>query len=381
MIFKEGSAQDVHNWFVSEKTPEVALCIFLGAAKQEISILSSLIDNCIEIDSIIGNLIGFLLCGNNISAQSSFTCRNQQNFIAAEYKKISNKAVPVRDYLSRIDAQLSKRKDNYRKEEIASFIANSSARLVPDFIDLYGVSQKELPCMITLIKGIDKTIVTPFPARFTSDHFIQWLSQIRDLVDNVDRHLLSPDFYITEVSELINKNFEYENELRAKLQKIKKAAIGISGKYQVPVDDALPMISVLTSQRQKSKEKAEYIQNFILKYPKSETDNRWQKIASLQKKVDQLLSLQNDIITLNNPKDASERLEVEYKKLHLIYDQISNLKFEFSNSRTVKITTSDKIWKPVERVNTTSDLLKKLHSIYEKGPNYLSKLISNWINY
>lgn len=358
MIIREGSAKDIHNWFITEKTDETVLCIFLGTSNDDVSLLSDVIDQAAHIDSVIGQKIGFLLCASGKWSASSVDRPGELNIIGGEYKRAHPETVAARDFISSLDLE-KLRQGGYQYAEVNKALARSTVRLVPDFMEMYGVTNRELPCIVTLVKGVHTYNVTPCPSDLSPKALVTWLGELREIVDLVERDLLLRDFCAVDIQRRIELTKSYETEVDAKLKKIEKAALGICRKYADSVDDVLPVFSSLSSGELNKEQKSKVMQRFVVDFPLSKIDNRWPKIFSLQERIDELRSLELGALDRNTLKSLSHRLEDEFEKLKKIQDVIKALKMPNSSSRFAIRGATPRYWESVDRVNTATDIMEK----------------------
>lgn len=368
MIIKEGSAEDIHNWFITEKSDEIVLCIFLGRSDKDILLLSNLIDRATQIDSIIGEKVGFLLCATGMQSASSVNGGSGGvNVIGGAYKRASRNTVVARDFISSFDMERLRRggypadREYYRQASEA--LARSTARLVPDFMEMYGVTHRELPCVVTLVKGVHTFNITHSPSDLSPESLITWLTKVRKIVDQVERDLLLKNFCATEIQHRINSTKAYEAEAYAKLAKIEKAATGICRKYAKSTENALPVVSSLSSRDLNIEEKKRVMCRFMIDYPEAKQDNRWSKILALLKRIEELRSSELGALDRDALKSLSDRLQDEFEKLGKIYEAVTALKMPNSSSRAADRGATPRrpqnYWETVDRVNTASDMMEK----------------------
>tara|TARA_R110001606_G_scaffold10608_1_gene45796 strand:- start:309 stop:1508 length:1200 start_codon:yes stop_codon:yes gene_type:complete len=381
LIIKDGSAQDIQNWFITECTQEIILCVFLGTSKDDVSLLSNLIDQVTHIDGIAGKKIGFLLCANGLEPTPFAASRGGTvNFIGGEYKCAVGNSVSARNFLSSFDLDRLQRRDDASSQLTYKLaceaLARSSARLVPEFMEIYGISDQELPCFITLVKGVDTVNVTQCPSDLSPAAVLIWLANLRQIIDQVERDLLMKDFCATEMLQRIHAAKACQQEADAKLEKIKQAALGISRKYSNSLERSAPLILALASGKLNRDQKLKAIESYKADHPESKMDNRWDKISRLQERIDNLRESELLALDRSSLRSLSEKLEDELEKLKNIHSAIARLKMPNSSSRfavsPAEPRISGRAWEAVGRVNTVSDMSAKI----AKAISFIASLIT-----
>jgi hypothetical protein len=377
MIIQEGTAEDIHNWFLTEKTEEIVLCIFLGTRPDDVTTLSRLIDQAVHIDSIIGGKIGFLLCANNLHVASSVNSEGgSYHIIDAEYKKPRANPETAREFISRFNMKWLNSGSRGYHSQVSRALAKSTANLVPSFMELYGVERSELPCIITLFKGLEAFKLTKLPLNWSVDSLEHWLSDISDIVDRVERDLLMKHFSVWDISSRMARTNEYLRERNAKLEKVRHAVVGICSKYIADQQHSLSIISALTSAELNKSAKCAVVETLFERCPSSRVDSRWRKVYKLLERIDDLNSLELDTLDHRSLLSASERLNEELDKLRAISEAISELTIDGANGRTGSRRAVPRRarfdWETIERVNTATDIAEKTMQVMQ----VLTRLLS-----
>lgn len=381
MIIKEGTAEDIHNWFITEKTDEIVLCIFLGASKMDVDLLGRLIEQASHIDGVMGRKIGFLLCADGLQAASTVgQSGGRETIINGVYKRPVAEPLVARDFISEFNMERLRNggqpadKEYYR--DASKALAQSTARMVPDFMELYGISRSELPCLITLVKGVHTFNVTKCPAEPREEDLLNWLEDVAGLIERVERDLLLKDFEAPEILERIKASKGHAGEAEAKLKKIEKAARGIVTKYASSVDEALPTVSALSSSELNEEQKSVVMQSFLSDFPAAKLDNRWPKIFILQKRIDSLREEEFGSLDRQSAKSLAEKLSDEKNKLEAIHTAISSLSCSNGGSRVSRRGATprrpENNWETVDRVNTATDLVYKINDAIKFVARFLA---------
>lgn len=120
-------------------------------------------------------------------------------------------------------------------------------------------------------------------------------------------------------------------------------------------------VSSLSSQALNYEKKYSLIQKFILDYPESKNDQRWAKILKLQRRIDELLSLE---IHAQDRKLFRDRLEVELDKLAKIRLEIQSLHIPGCGSSYASLTTPiERTLKAVRHVNVLSEMIIRIKDV------------------
>lgn len=160
MLIKEGTAEEINDWFITSKTDEIVLCIFLGTSNSNTLLIPSLIEKSTRVDGIIGKKIGFLLCSQE-STTSSYIDHDLATYNGSGESLSANSA---RKFLLQFDTiDLKSDSPKQRSKHAIEALAACTARMVPDFMQLYGIEHRELPCIITIVKGIDTVNISRLP--------------------------------------------------------------------------------------------------------------------------------------------------------------------------------------------------------------------------
>lgn len=381
MIIQEGTAEDIHNWFITEKTDEIVLGIFLGTSREDVELLARLIEQASHIDGIIGRKTGFLLCADGLNAASSVDqSGGKLNIINGVYKRPLAEPIVARDFISDFNMERWRNggqpADNEYYRDASNALAQSTARMVPDFMELYGISRSELPCLITLVKGVHTFNVTKCPAQPMERDLIKWLEDVADLIERVERDLLLKDFEAPKILQRIKASKGHAGEAEAKLKQIRKAAQGIVTKYASSVDDALPTVTALSSGELNEEQKSVVMQKFLSDFPAAQLDNRWPKIFDLQRRIDNLREEEFGSLDGQSAKSLSEKLSDEKYKLESIHTAISNLSFSNNRSRVSRRGATPRrpqhYGDTVERVNNSIDLMYKVNDAIK----YLARFLA-----
>jgi len=371
MIIKEGSVKEIHNWFLTEETDEIVLCVFLCANPENVSMLSETIERAFQVDAAIGREIGFLLTARELNKTSSIDAGGGQcNIIGADYVAKKGTKQIARDFISQFDM------DHLRNggqpaargyyQAASDALARSSASLVPEFMEYYGVRYGELPCIVTLVKGIEEVGITRCPQDINSDQLIAWMRKIAEIISAVQRELILRDFSHLEICSQIARTAELEREKSAKLDKIAKAVTGICKKQGVDQGRASTLVASLSSSDLSSEEKKSLIQDFCRDHTNAAEDNRWPKIRSLQERVDEICESMISVLDRDSLRDLDQKLRLERDGLESLFKKIRSVEFDGLQPRMIFVPAvprrASSSWDRVERVNTAVDIGQKINS-------------------
>jgi len=73
MIIKDGSVEEIHEWFLTQPTKEKVICIFLCKTPDNVKVLSDAIERSFQLDQLLGEKIGFLLSGKGLNSATSLS--------------------------------------------------------------------------------------------------------------------------------------------------------------------------------------------------------------------------------------------------------------------------------------------------------------------
>lgn len=360
MLIVEGSAEEISKWFITQKTDETILCIFLGTAQSHIDLLATLINRVEQVDAVIGEKIGFLVC-----TKGQLTAKYLESKPDLKPTRLvaEKRSIPAREYLLQFDTiSLRSEPRVAQSEHEANALSACTARMMPDFMRTFGIHHKDLPCMLTLVKGVDSASVSSFPEHVTKEALLRWLSDLRDLVDRVESDLLNRDFTVEDVLWRLQSARNFADEAKAKLLQINKAAQGVCAKFSSDVDTVFRTVTALSSEHLNSHEKAKVIAEFVAQFPESARDQRWAKVTKLQERIDELDKLSIQSLDREATKDISEKLKDELQRVEQIYEGIQQIGFADSKSSTSSVSLrGSQIWGAAERVNTAHDIIQKLN--------------------
>lgn len=370
LLIHEGTAEDIHNCFITERTDERVLVIFLGATRDDKRLVSELIDQVVEIDAIIGREIGFLVCDPQGKTKSKLVGgEGESQLIGAEFISPNKKFGSARKFLSEADDwMLTDRK-------ASEILAHSTISLVPDFMELYGIERSKLPCLVCLFKGMSDYAVLEVPHDPSFNNVLDWLNSIKEIYEDVNRDILMADISQWDLSQRLQRSEELRREREAKIKKIKTAALGAVARNIDDQEFAMEMTAKLSSQALNAPEKSEEVGKLLSRLPDAGKDGRWEKILRLQERVDDLALLDIANLEPRGFENLKTRLEHEISKIEELSNRIAHLSLQGSNrghGRRTAVAREPQTWQKIDRVNTATDVLDKLN----RGLEFVIRLMA-----
>ncbi|MCF8205618.1 MAG: hypothetical protein K9J82_11105 [Methylotenera sp.] len=189
MIITSATPQELVQWFHARQEEQRVLCVMLAPAQEDQRKVSRLIAELFDADATLGEEVAFLL----IHPSANTPLGLDKGY--GEFATLRGSAFPSHGRrglaYSLRDAEVFRDMSNegapYR-QEVADKSARAMALFVPEFMKLFGVSQRDLPAMCVLVKGLDESIVLPLGKDWTQDSLLELLGRIRSVADNL------PDF-------------------------------------------------------------------------------------------------------------------------------------------------------------------------------------------
>lgn len=152
MIITSATPDQIVQWFHTADHGQELLCIVLGTSKDDRRKFTSLIREFFEVDAVLGNRVAFLV----LHPKAEKAIGLHEGF--GRFAVLNGEVHTLRD--SQAFRDVSDEGEAYRSQ-IARECARTMARLVPDFMDLFGVTAAELPAACTLIRGRPEAIIAP----------------------------------------------------------------------------------------------------------------------------------------------------------------------------------------------------------------------------
>lgn len=240
MIITSATPQELVNWFHTRQEDQRILCVMLAPAQDDQRKVSRLVAELFDADAALGNEIAFLL----IHPSANTPLGLDKGY--GEFATLLGSAFPIHEDRRRLAYSLrntevfrdmSNNGDPYR-QEIADKSARAMALFVPEFMQLFGVSQRDLPAMCVLVKGLDDSIVLPLGKGWTQDSLLALLGCIRSIADELPNFRTEFRSLADEVPGKLKSVSEVTRELDAKIAHIVEILERLLRRYQGTEEDS-----------------------------------------------------------------------------------------------------------------------------------------------
>jgi hypothetical protein len=187
MIITSATPQELVNWFHTRQDEQRVLCVMLAPAQDDQRKVSQLIGELFDADAALGEEVAFLLIHPAANTPlgldkgyGKFATLRGSAFPSSAGRR--GLAYSLRD--AEVFRDMSNEGAPYR-QEVAEKSARAMALFVPEFMKLFGVSQRDLPAMCVLVKGLDESIVLPLGKGWTQDSLLELFGRIRGVADEL----------------------------------------------------------------------------------------------------------------------------------------------------------------------------------------------------
>ncbi|WP_298207840.1 hypothetical protein [Acidovorax sp.] len=222
MIITAATPQELVNWFHTRQEEQRVLCVMLAPAQDDQRKVSQLIAELFEADAALGEEVAFLLIHPTANTPlgldkgyGSFATLRGSAFPSHTGRR--GLAYSLRD--AEVFRDMSNEGAPYR-QEVADKSARAMALFVPEFMKLFGVSQRDLPAMCVLVKGLDESIILPLGKEWTRESLLELLGRIRDVGDALPNFLNEYQSLADAVPAKLLSASEAKREIDAKISHI-----------------------------------------------------------------------------------------------------------------------------------------------------------------
>lgn len=342
----------------------------LAPAQEDQLKIAELVADLFEADAVLGDEVAFLL----IHPGANTPLGLDKGY--GKFATLRGSAFPVRESRQHLAYSLretevfrdmSSEGGTYRRE-IAEKSARAMALFVHEFMQLFGVSQRDLPALCVLVKGLDESIVLPLGRDWTKSSLLVLLERLRSIADELPNFRTEFQSLADEVPAKLKSLSEVTREIEAKVTRIVEILERLLRRYQGTESDSTLVADFIArgcpshGQLQGVLDRLSFSSNE--RYLK---DGQVTKVAALTARVEAVreelsLDIQSRHYVLSIADRAKQLVERRSQLFHAIQDL-----------RTSHVTTTSAIasgslgrLRPVlESINLTGDLSEKLLAAIE----------------
>lgn len=233
MIIAQGSAESFLRMFHGQQDEISIAILILSMRRKEAKLFHALIDGLTEVDHALGSEIGlFLFYPNSEAALEAWD--HGTTLISGERFSFDGKrpvAMGAREFFHASTTP----NDEFYRRQIREIVTSSSAEIVSDFCTIFNISQTELPCVCTIIKGLAAPILSRTGERLSYSRLVQAAHAIRNELEQVRvrAHLLTED--LPTLRRELHSAEDAVQRADAKKNRILDLVKGLERKYDLPL--------------------------------------------------------------------------------------------------------------------------------------------------
>lgn len=369
MIITSATPQELVYWFHVKQDKQRVLCVMLAPAQEDQKKLVSLIGDLFNADATLGKEIAFLL----LHPKANKPLGLDKGY--GEFATIPGCAFPSNGHrgpaYSLRDAEIFRDMSDefeFHRKDIAIQSAKSTASFVPEFMELFGVSQSELPALCVLVKGVDDSIVLPLGNDWTTGSLLKLLGEIRSLAEKLPNFRSEYQTLANEVPAKLRVLSDSTREIQAKITKIVEILERLVGRYSGTEVDRTAIADFVARDCPSSPQLQELLTTLsfssVSRYLK---DGQVAKVMKLMMRIENLRDeLQNDLESRAYVLSITERaqqLTEGREKLFQELASIQNVRLKNTSSETSRLLS--RIRSGLEGINLAGDLGEKLLNAME----------------
>lgn len=355
----------------------MVLCTLLAPSQKDQAKLTAFIEDMYQTDAVLGDEIAFLLLHPGAQTPlgldkgyGEFATLRGTAFTGATRKR--DLAYSLRD--TQVFRDMSRDGDPYRKE-IAEKSSKAMALFVPEFMELFGVRQSEVPALCVLVKGMDESVVVPLSKDWTVENVLEVLGKLRSLADSL------PNFnseYQTLAAPLPLKLPRLEDatrEIDAKCKQIEEILERLLGRHGGTEADR-DLVADFVARKLPDAAQLEYVLSSLsfIHTERYGRDGQALKVRALMNRLEFVReSLRADFQAREYVLSVADRAQAIVLRREKLLEDIRNIR----SARLVATTQFGaqplrKIRTGLENINLAGDLGEK----FMTGIEWLKKLVS-----
>lgn len=333
MIISSASPAEIVNWFHRGDHRHQLLCMTLAPSESDRSKLSSLIQNFFQADAALGPKIAFLLLHPNARQRLAIP-GSMGKFAAFAGDSFSQRvedesvAVTLRD--TPVFRDVSDEGELYRAE-IARESARAAARLVPDFMEVLGLTRTEMPAVCTLLRCKSDSYVRPLGANWKQADLLTHFAELKAIAERPMR--AEPELPGLRDGRLhaVENGFR---ELAAKRERIKEMLDQIARRHRATADDLRRLAEYVTSDQLSQMA----LDSLMLKlsFSGNEKFSRDGQVAKVQELAGRVIELSETLQEMMSP-EYIESLSEAAERMRLAREETAELLERLHRARLVSM--------------------------------------------
>lgn len=370
MIITSVTPKELVNWFHTRQEDQRILCVMLAPAQEDQRKISELVAELFEADAVLGDEVAFLL----IHPSANTPLGLDKGY--GEFATLRGSAFPIREgrrhlaYSLReteVFRDMSNEGGPYQRE-IAEKSARAMALFVPEFMQLFGVSQRDLPALCVLVKGLDESIVLPLGRDWTKDSLLALLERLRGIADGLPNFRTEFQSLADEVPSKLKSVSEVAREVEAKNARIVEILECLIRRYQGTESDSTIIADFIA----RGCPSHEQLQGVLdrLSFSSNERylkDGQVTKVAVLMARVEAVREeLSLDLQSRRYVLSISDRAKQLVERRSQLFQAIQDLRTaHVTTTSTIASGSLGRVRSVLESINLTGDLGEKLLAAVE----------------
>lgn len=370
MIITSVTPKELVNWFHTRQEDQRILCVMLAPAQEDQRKISELVAELFETDAVLGDEVAFLL----IHPTANTPLGLDKGY--GEFATLRGSAFPVREgrrhlaYSLRETAVFRDMSDEGgpHRREIAEKSARAMALFVPEFMQLFGLIQRNLPALCVLVKGLDESIILPLGKDWTKNSLLALLERLRGIADKLPNFRIEFQTLADEVPSKFKSVSEVTREIDAKVARVVGVLERLLRRYQGTESDSSLIADFIARgcpslvQLQGVLDRLSFSSNE--RYLK---DGQVTKVAALMTRVESVreelsLDLQSRRYVLSIADRAKQLVERRSQLFQAIQDLQTS---QVTTTSTIASRSLGRVRSVMESINLTGDLGEKLLAAVE----------------
>lgn len=175
-------------WFELKDQQHEILCVLLAADPKHRAVLKELIRGFVDADVALGRRVGFLVVGSSDTIKQ-VAAGGRAIYLPGELVEVA----PVRPL-----RRLVGNPEDWQHDAAAERLARSTVSAVEGWLNLLGISRRDLPCLCALIKGTEPVLVS-LRQPFDTEAALKVFGQLADIAQREIRPAAQEARRIAEV--------------------------------------------------------------------------------------------------------------------------------------------------------------------------------------
>jgi hypothetical protein len=377
----DGTAEELERWFHEADQQHLLMCFLLAASARDRTLFQTLINEVVEMDSVLGEKISFILFREpedmHSDTRDDRTSRNAIVFqgqtdrwggmargeavMAGERLLPAGRAPkrPTRVIDELYTLQSLDEREHVRNEHVYNSVVKSSQKIIPDLCEHFEIAPGGMPAVVVLAKGIDEHFLFPLgeTAQYMSVlHFVHELANILRQTEDVLEDGLIIETQVRELKVAFSR-------IEKRKEEIRHAVEGLRRKHHIPEEPL--KIFLLAVHAGRSDLSFRSVIAALPDFVSTLKDERVTKVDRLLQEIQDVASNVNDIVGIRTG-DLLASVDQQVNRSREILARLGELRHDNQRSRNMKQLKRriGQVNDIAEKANLWVDIAEKIHKFW-----------------